>query len=93
MPRKKREDQKEETQAESSTTTEVPVIDTSVTYNDVAFGIVKDVSTGRWHTVKVPYDFKAGVSGKPEKIGEGDDRSIAIERFKIEVANKLMGEF
>lgn len=57
-----------------------------------SFGITKDPVTGFWHVVKIPYNFATKEVGTPEQIGHGDDRSIAIERFKIEAGTSLMGD-
>lgn len=69
---------------------EVAVTAKVVELNHVAYGLEKDKKTGRYHIVKIKYDFETGTVGSVEKVGEGDDRSIAIERFKIELAKSFM---
>jgi len=57
-----------------------------------ALGVAKDNESGRWFVIKIPFNIKTGQTGSPIKLGEGDDRSICLERFRIEAANTLMGE-
>lgn len=58
----------------------------------VAFSIAKDKDTGRWYVIKIMYDLASGTVSSPVKLGEGDDRSIAFERFKIEAGTAFMGD-
>lgn len=58
----------------------------------VAYSIAKDSESGRWHVIKIMYDLASGTVSSPQKLGEGDDRSITFERFKIEAGTAFMGE-
>lgn len=55
----------------------------------MALGIAKD-SDGKWYVTKIPFDLVSGKSGTPERTGQGDDRMVAVERFKIEAANSVL---
>lgn len=68
---------------------EEPIAVKAIELNSVALGIAKD-STGRWFIVKVPFNLIEKVAGVPEASGQGDDRMVAVERFKIEAANSVL---
>lgn len=49
-------------------------------------------SKGGWFLAKIPYNPETGTVGKLEKVGEGEERIIVNERFKIAaIENKIVG--
>jgi hypothetical protein len=56
---------------------------------NVAYGVVQDPKTSRWHVATIRYN-ASGEVGDVQLRGHGDDKSIAQERFKIDVANELL---
>lgn len=64
-------------------------VEVEVNLKSLALGIAKD-SDGKWYVTKVPFDLVSGKSGTPERTGQGDDRMVAVERFKIEAANSVL---
>ena len=56
---------------------------------NVAYGVIQDPKTSRWHVATIRYNSKGEV-GDVQLRGHGDDKSIAQERFKIDVANELL---
>lgn len=63
-----------------------------VVMNELALGFTKDKSTGLWNLVKIPYNFELGIAGTPRIEGEGEIKSIVIERFKIAAARDLLAD-
>ena len=56
---------------------------------NVAYGVIQDPKTSRWHVATIRYNANGDV-GDVQLRGHGDDKSIAQERFKIDVANELL---
>lgn len=93
-PKKQIENEVKEVESEAALEVKEEVVQQAapIELTSIALGVAKDDESGRWFVVKIPFDLKSGQTGTPSKLGEGDDRSICLERFRIEAANTLMGE-
>lgn len=59
-----------------------------VELNDVSLGVAKNPQTGMWTLVEIPFNVQTGDAGKPKVLSEDIDRSMIIERFKIEAIQR-----
>lgn len=58
--------------------------------NHEAFSIAKDPETNLWFLVRIPFDFVTGTVGIPERVSNGDNKTIAQERFRIAAGRMLV---
>ena len=54
-----------------------------------AFGVEKGAD-GEWKLVVIPFSVTSGNTGKLEILKSDTDRSVIIESFKIQAANKII---
>lgn len=54
----------------------------SPVFTDTALGIFR-ASKGGWFVAKIRYNPETGETSQIEKVHAGDEKGIAIERFKI----------
>jgi len=57
--------------------------------NDKGLSVAKDPLTGDWVVVQIAYDLGSGETSPPDVLFRERDKSLAIERFKILVAQEL----
>lgn len=55
---------------------------------DLAYGIYRDPQ-GRHYVMRIPYNGEKMLAGDMVKIGEGEDLSLARERYRIIVAKDV----
>lgn len=59
-----------------------------ITLDDYTLGIAKNPQTGMWTLVEIPFNVQTGDAGKPKILYEDIDRSMIIERFKVEAVQR-----
>lgn len=57
-------------------------VETKPFYSNVALGTFRSPN-GAWRMVQIPYNPETNEVGPMEKVGEGEDKVIVQERFKI----------
>lgn len=61
----------------------------SPTFNTFAYSVFKNLEKKKWTVIKYPIDSVTLDVGSGEIVGEFDDKTSAVETFKINVAKEV----
>lgn len=82
---------KKQSNEDDTVVIETKPVKTAVQLTHTALGTFR-TPTGGWFLAKILFNPETGDVGELEKIGEGEDRIVVTERFKIAaIENKIVG--
>ena len=90
MAKKKEVQEVEEIEVNGNTLESLPDRSPAVEFNDEAFSISKDKTTGKYHLVTIKYDFDTRTLGTLEVSTEtNDEKLIMFDNMKIAIGKYM----